>query len=404
MKKKILIIGPGMEIGGVERSLLGLLNSIDYDKFEVDLFLLSHTGEFMPLIDKQAGLLSEDKKFSLISWPISALIRQKHWGMASIRLFSKFYGDLRAKVTKNETLNITICKNIVSKISRPLPRHYDVALGFFGPHYFLEEKVNADLKIGWVHTDYGNINEKPDVKYTLPMWSSLDYIACVSENVKESFDSVYSSLRNKTVVIENIMSSQFIKAQADMFEVENEMPKDGHIRVLSVGRFCVAKAFDEAVVSCSILVRKGYNIKWYLVGYGPDEGLIREKIKEYHMEEYMIILGKKDNPYPYMKACDIYVQPSRYEGKAVTVTEAQILNKPVLITRYATAMSQVKDGIDGYICDMGAIGVAEGLEYLINHTEVREYLIENTKKQKYNNAEEIEKIIQLWKKKKAVKR
>ena len=200
------------------------------------------------------------------------------------------------------------------------------------------------------------------------------------------------------------MSSQFIKAQADMFEVENEMPKDGHIRVLSVGRFCVAKAFDEAVVSCSILVRKGYNIKWYLVGYGPDEGLIREKIKEYHMEEYMIILGKKDNPYPYMKACDIYVQPSRYEGKAVTVTEAQILNKPVLITRYATAMSQVKDGIDGYICDMGAIGVAEGLEYLINHTEVREYLIENTKKQKYNNAEEIEKIIQLWKKKKAVKR
>ena len=100
MKKKILIIGPGMEIGGVERSLIGLLNSIDYDEFEVDLFLLSHTGEFMSLIDKRTRLLPEDKKFSLISWPISSLISQKHWGMALIRLFSKIYGDLRAKVTR----------------------------------------------------------------------------------------------------------------------------------------------------------------------------------------------------------------------------------------------------------------------------------------------------------------
>lgn len=115
------------------------------------------------------------------------------------------------------------------------------------------------------------------------------------------------------------------------------------------------------------------------------------------MKENMIILGKKDNPYPYIKACDIYAQPSRYEGKAVTVTEAQILNKPVLITRYATATSQVKEGIDGYICDMGAIGVADGLEYLINHEEIRERLIKNTKEQNYNNSEEVNKIVKLWK-------
>lgn len=399
MKKKILIIGPGMEIGGVERSLLGLLNSIDYDNFEVDLFLLSHTGEFMPLIDERVTLLPEYKKFSLISWSILALIRQGHWGIAAIRLFSKLYGDLRAKVSGTETLNITICKKMISKISRPLSEHYDIALGFFGPHYFLENKVCADLKIGWVHTDYANVNEKPDVKYTFSMWNKLDYIACVSENVKTSFDSVYPELTNKTIVIENILSSEFVKVQANLFGVEREMPVDGHVRVLSVGRFCTAKAFDEAVVSCSILVKRGYKIKWYLIGYGPDEHLIKEKIKELHMKDHMIILGKRDNPYPYIKACDIYAQPSRYEGKAVTVTEAQILNKPVLITRYATAASQIKEGIDGYICDMGAVGVANGLEYLINHKEVRERLIANTKEQKYSNPEEVEKIIQLWREK-----
>ncbi len=396
MKKKILVIGPGMEIGGVERSLIGLLNSIDYDEFEVDLFLLSHTGEFMPLIDKRTRLLPEDKKLSLISWSISALIRQGHWGMALIRLFSKIYGDLRAKVTKSDTLNITICKKLVSKISKPLPDHYDIALGFLGPHYFLEEKVDADLKIGWVHTDYANINEKPDVKYTLPMWNKLHYIACVSENVKQSFDSVYPSLTDKTIIIENIMSSEFIKSQANLFGVEREMPADGYVRVLSVGRFCTAKAFDEAVISCSILVKRGYKIKWYLIGYGPDEHLIKEKIEEFHMKDHMIILGKRDNPYPYIKACDIYAQPSRYEGKAVTVTEAQILNKPVLITRYATAASQVKEDIDGYICEMGAESVANGLEYLLNHEDVRSRLIENTMKEEYDNKAEVNKIVKLW--------
>lgn len=396
MKKKILVIGPGMEIGGVERSLIGLLNSIDYDEFEVDLFLLSHTGEFMPLIDKRTRLLPEDKKLSLISWSISALIRQGHWGMALIRLFSKIYGDLRAKITKSDTLNITICKKLVSKISKPLPDHYDIALGFLGPHYFLEEKVDADLKIGWVHTDYANINEKPDVKYTLPMWNKLHYIACVSENVKQSFDSVYPSLTDKTIIIENIMSSEFIKSQANLFGVEREMPADGYVRVLSVGRFCTAKAFDEAVISCSILVKRGYKIKWYLIGYGPDEHLIKEKIEEFHMKDHMIILGKRDNPYPYIKACDIYAQPSRYEGKAVTVTEAQILNKPVLITRYATAASQVKEDIDGYICEMGAESVANGLEYLLNHEDVRSRLIENTMKEEYDNKAEVNKIVKLW--------
>lgn len=402
MKKKILIIGPGMEIGGVERSLLGLLNSVDYDKYDVDLFLLAHKGELMPLLDKRANLLPENKKFSLVNRPIAELVKNGHLIIGSIRLWSKIYGDVKAKITRTETLNITICKKIITKISRPLRSHYDIALGFFAPHYFLENKVAADTKIGWVHTDYSNTNEKPDVKYTLPMWQNLDYVACVSENVRKAFVSVYPSLGNKAVVIQNILSTDFIKKQAEMFRVEDEMPDDGSVKILSVGRFCTAKAFDVAVVSCDILVRKGYEIKWYLIGYGPDEQLIKDKIKELHMENYVIILGKRDNPYPYMKECDIYVQPSRYEGKAVTVTEAQILNKPVMITRYETADSQVEEGVDGYICEKGSEGVAAGLEYLINHEKIRNQLIENTKMKRYDTSKEINRIIELWEKRNAI--
>ena len=395
MKKKVLVIGPGMEIGGVERSLLGLLDAIDYDKYDVDLFLLSHTGEFMPLINKNVNLLPENKMFSYISWPISKLVKSCKFYMAAIRLFSKIYGDIRAKIKKTSTINITLCKKIVSSNVKKLDTHYDIALGFFGPHYFLNDNIDADLKIGWVHTDYGNPTELPDIGYTLPMWSKLDYIACVSEQVKVSFDKIYPSLKEKTVVIENIFSSEFVRGRAAEFSVKQEMPDNTSTKILSVGRFCTAKAFDDVVRACNKLVEKDYDFKWYLIGYGSDEQLIKDLIDEYNLQDTVIILGKKDNPYPYIKECDIYAQPSRYEGKAVTVIEAQILNKPVMITRYATSAAQLQEGIDGYICEMGVDGIVGGIEYLINNIELREKLIENTKNFSYDNGFEAEKIFGL---------
>ena len=97
-----------------------------------------------------------------------------------------------------------------------------------------------------------------------------------------------------------------------------------------------------------------------------------------------------------MKACDLYVQPSRYEGKAVTVTEAQILGKPIMITNYATANSQVKDGIDGYICDLSTEGIADGIEKLYKDNELRNKLANNCKSINYSNSYELDKLYNLF--------
>ena len=137
------------------------------------------------------------------------------------------------------------------------------------------------------------------------------------------------------------------------------------------------------------------NIKWYLIGYGQDEQLIKDKIKEEGMEEHVIMLGKKDNPYPYIKACDYYVQPSRYEGKAVTVREAQILEKLVIITRYATSSSQLDEGIDGVIVPMDSEGCAQGIVDFISNTELQEKIKDYLKNKDYSNSSEVEKIYEL---------
>ena len=153
--------------------------------------------------------------------------------------------------------------------------------------------------------------------------------------------------------------------------------------------------FIMSKLICKKILDYGVNVKWYLIGYGSDESLIKEKIKDNKMEEHVFILGKKTNPYPYIKACDFYIQPSRYEGKAVTVREAQILFKPVIITRFPTSASQLTDGYDGIIVDMDNDGCAKGITNFIKNKNLQEKIIKNLKSNDYSNSNEIEKIYEL---------
>ena len=114
-----------------------------------------------------------------------------------------------------------------------------------------------------------------------------------------------------------------------------------------------------------------------MIGYGGDEPLIRQKIIENEMQEHVIILGKKENPYPYIKMCDVYVQPSRYEGKCVAVREAQMLGKPVIITNYATAGSQLQDGVDGVIVPMDNTKCAEVMFTVLENMRLRMEIVKN---------------------------
>lgn len=395
MKKKIFIFSHAMEIGGAERALLGLLNSIDYSKYEVDLFLLKHSGELMPLIPKQVNLLPEISQYSAIMKPMVLALKE---GQIKVVL-GRLCGKLKAKLYDiKHTLNRSAVaieyshKHTVKYLPKVNNEHYDIAISFLTPHYIVSEKVNADKKFAWIHTDYSTI--ELDVKSELAMWSKFDNIVSISDDVTRAFLSTFPSLENKIVKIENILSKDFVEEQADLFNVKNEMTGDS-VKLLSIGRFCEAKNFDNVPEIASIIKSKGVDFKWYIIGYGADENLIKSKIAQYNMEDTVIILGKKENPYPYIKACDIYVQPSRYEGKCVAVREAQILNKPVIITDYPSANSQITNGFDGVIVPMDNQKCAERIFNVLNNGKLQKELIANTKITDYSNLKEIEKLYKL---------
>lgn len=392
--KKVFIYIHSLEIGGAERSLIGLLNSIDYSEYEVDLFLSRHTGEFFNLIPENVNLLPQIKQYTYLAVPIANLIKNGALKIA----FGRAIGKLKAKrflKRNNLQYNPGITAEYSHKYTKKfMPEisdvEYDLAISFLTPHYFVSEKVNSKIKIAWIHTDYTKLSI--DVDSELKMWDKYDKLVAVSDKCKESFIKIFPTLKDKVTVIENILSSDYVRSQADVDVFDEIKSEKNCVNILSVGRFECAKNFESIP---EIVSKMKNNVKWYIVGYGGLEEKIRNKITEFNMEDRVIILGKKSNPYPYIKACDIYAQPSLYEGKAVTVREAQILCKPVVITNFTTAASQVNAGVDGVIIPMEIDECAKALDDFIVNTELQKKLIKNCSERNFGNENEVEKIYDL---------
>ena len=394
--KKVLVASIDMEVGGVERSLISMLHNFDY-KYDVDLMLYSHTGDFMDLLPKSPNLLPEDKIYKTFRMPIAQIAKQGNIPMAISRVYSILESKLISKIKGLDESVYAQMQYMWKNSLCFLPKYkkkYDVAISYLWPHYFVAQKVDAKVKIAWIHTDYSKL--ETDIEVDLKMWDKFDHIVAVSEECKNAFLKKYGKLKDKVIVIENITSPKFIETMAKE-KVENPMNDDNCFKIVSVARLSYAKGIDNAVRALKLLVDKGYdNIKWYIVGYGGDEEIIKNLIKENKLEDKFILLGKQINPYPYMKSADLYVQPSRYEGKAVTVCEAQILSKPVLITNYTTAKSQIKDGFDGCITELSVEGIANGIEMLYKNEDLRNKLSNNCKNTNYSNKDELQKLYDLF--------
>lgn len=397
MKKNILISVYNMEIGGIERSLINMLESFDYQKYNVDLLIFHHVGEFINLIPKSVNILPQIGKYSVFRKPVTLCLKEKHYSLALIRVLSKYIAAIKSKSRNLEEgygyIQMQLTQKYSSFLLPKLDKEYDVAISYAWPHDIIANKVKAHKKIAWVHTDYSKL--EIDNELDLKVWNKFDHIASVSDACKEAFLATYPSLKDKVMVVENITSPNFIKKMS-----EEDWPFHQQLsqtfNLVSVGRLSYVKGFDLAIEALKLLHNKGLtNIKWYVIGYGGYEKELKDLISKHDLKDSFILLGKKINPYPYIKNCDLYVQPSRYEGKAVTVCEAKILGKPILITKYPTAPSQIEDGVEGVICDLSVTGLANGIEEFYYNQELKDILVDNIGNRDYSNMDELDKLYRI---------
>jgi glycosyltransferase involved in cell wall biosynthesis len=396
MKKSILFIIPSLSAGGGEKSLVNLLSQINYDQFNVDLFLLNHEGIFMDYLPSQVKVLSLPENYKMFSKPlidsIKGLIKA---GKPSLAL-NRILFSLEIRKTKDISKREQYTWKYLSKSLDSIEKKYDVAIGFLEKTstYFCVDKVNAQRKIGWVHIDYDKLGM--DSAFDSPYFEALTSIVTVSEECANIFVKRFPTQGDKVRVIYNVVSPSTIHEMANQPIVDGLEKKENEINLLTIGRLHYQKGLEMAIDACEILVKKGYNIKWYVIGEGDDREKLSQQIEKKGVQNHFFLLGLRANPYPYLKQADIYVQPSRFEGKSIALDEAKILQKPIVITNFSTAKDQITHGVDGMIVDMDFYSVAEGIEKLLLNDEKRRVLSDNLQKLKLGTEAEIEKLYQIF--------
>lgn len=388
MKKKILFVIDSLNCGGAEKSLVSLLNLLDYSKYDVDLFMYSRGGLFEKMLPNEVNVLEKIPFQNKIDNSIF-----KNFTELNLKfIISKLLFSLRVRVLKNIHGAELFWKSF-NKCVDDLDGYYDVAIAYnqgFAT-YFVANKVKAKKKLAWVNINYklAGYNEKFDIK----SYEKFDNIIAVSDTVKNSLCDCFASLSSRIKVIYDINNSELIKKlsleECDYFKRENV------IRIVTVGRLVHQKGYNIAVEAAKILKQNDINFEWLVLGEGAERKNIEIVIDELGVQNEFVLLGAKENPYPYIKSADIYVQTSKFEGFGLAIAEARMLNVPVVTTNFDCVYDQMVQEKNGLVVDMDARSVANGIMRLINDKELYSNVKSYLEFEKKGNEEEILKFYEL---------
>lgn len=390
--KKLLFVIESLVCAGAEKSLVNLLNTIDYQKYEVDLQLFSYGGEFEALLPNEVNLLPPLKYFSCCSGRVESCTLGERIKMTAARL--RYSAAIRAHKLNNPQMAVEFWKCTHRCFDKPV-KHYDVAIAYAQgtPTFYVADCISADQKFAWVNVSYRLKGKYRD--YVSGVYHGFDKVVCVSESAREIFHEVFPEHQNKSTLIYDITNGDSVAQMSQLpSEAENQM-NQGKWKILTVGRLAAQKGYDIALEACKILKERNIDFCWYALGRGSLEAEIRKTIQEYGIEKNFVLLGTASNPYPYYKQADIYVQTSRFEGFGLAIAEARMLNVPVVTTRFDAVFDQMVDGENGLVVDLTAQAVADGILRLMEDKGLYNHIVEYQSHEKKGNAEEVGKFYEL---------
>ncbi|MBS4205802.1 glycosyltransferase [Lederbergia citrea] len=384
--KKIVIVTRRMVMGGIEKSLISMLKSIPKEKYDVTVLVMGTGGE---LEDEIPDHIKVD---CLYGYEKSRI--EKIWNYTKsgkfIRAFKIGWYTLRARMAEGAYNQDFYHSKIIPKIES----EYDLAIAYQAPAsfpvVFVMKHLRAKTKIAWIHCDVSQwVKELKDYK---EYYEKYDKIFCVSEYAMNKFNNLFPNLKDKTSVFYNILDKEQLAKMAEKDEGFNDQ-YDG-IRILTVGRLSYEKGQDIIPSILMKLRSKGINIRWYCIGEGESRPVLENLIKTFGLEEHLILLGTKKNPYNYIKQCDVYVQPSRHEGYCISLAEARAFNKPIVTTDFVGAREQIESGHNGLIKKFDENEIYSALITLISNPSLCTKFKNNLKRTNVNTTYEIKKLFE----------
>jgi len=359
--KNIVFFVESMHCGGAERSLLSLLANLDHTKYNIDLLVINKGGEFEKFIPDYVNYRSTDTKFGFL-------------GKIKFKLFQRFLKP-RHKAQ-------FFWKAFEGNISE-YKTDYDLAIawgqGF--ATYYTATKINATRKLAWVNIDYEKAGYMKE--HDIDIYNQFDKIVGVSDFVKESMQKFIP--KDKVISIRNIIDITDVTKRAE--EKISEKFDAQFTNIVSIGRLAKQKAFENSVKAAKKLKQKNIQFRWYVIGEGAEREYLESLIVQYDLRDNFILLGFRDNPYPYIKNADLYVQSSAFEGLGRTLIEASILCKPIVTTNFPTAYGILRPDETGIITEMDADSIADGISRLVEEVDLRHQIIRNLENQVDNGKE-----------------
>lgn len=363
MKKKILFINGHLNVGGVEKSLVDILQHMDYDKFDVDLLLLEGLGDYAKEIPEQVNvfLLSLENTYGKLDKCLVRCIRQKDWFSLRMRLIflaMKLFGQKQIKLAKK-----LLTDN----------KHYDCVIGFRSGicTQIAAFAVKADKKVTWWHHGEFNVDAK---EYSV-VAEACDIVVSVSESCAEMILENVPSIRSRLIVIPNMVDALSLEKKSEAI-VPYAKEK---LNLVTVCRIVPEKHIENVVYASKQLKIKGYKFQWHIVG----DGILRKQMEDLALQEalqdVLIFEGSKLNPYPYIKHAALYVHPSYVESQGLTVVEAMTLGVPCVVTKARGPMEFIVHGENGVLVDKKKESLVQGIEEILNDKELYKKIICNSK-------------------------
>ena len=370
--KNLLFVINTLGYGGAERAMLDLFDVLEPEKYEISLFVLTGQGELSHALPEYVHLLNQNYK------DVSVLTKEGRKRLMRsvlkagigkglfLRRFSYLLKNIRNMCKKGKILPDKLCWRLLADGAPVINKEYDLAVAYLegGATYYVAEHVKAKKKAAFVHIDYGKAGYTRELD--LDCYSKFDHIFTVSDEVKEHFLEVYPEYEKNVTVFHNLVNQERIRRMADQgkgFEDDFQ----GY-RILTIGRLTRQKRFDIAIQAMLLLKEKcSTPVRWYVLGEGDLRNRLEQQIQEAGLENDFILLGVKENPFPYYKNCDFYVHATGYEGKSIAIQEAQTLGKPILATDCSGNREQINNGADGCLCQLTPEAVSEQLFWMIQH-------------------------------------
>lgn len=380
MPKNILFVVDNLVMGGITKVLANLLQNLDEEKYCVDLLVLHYYEDMSIKIPKSVNIIKGNEYFSYVDVSIKKILKDKD--------LKEFFKKLSLVVSLKSG---KIEKKIKSARKNLLKKEYDTEIAFSDgfAHIFV---ANGDTpnKIAWMHTDISVRNDSKRyyglVKKSL---EKMNMSVCVSDRVREVYKEYYSIPDAKIETIHNIINVDEIRDKGSK-KLDIEYSKDV-INLISVGRLETQKNYISFIKVHKKLIDDGYKINSYLIGDGLEYEKLSNLVKEEKIENTFKMLGRKDNPFPYVKNADLFVLSSILEGLPTVLYESVILGTPCVSTLVAGAREVLKDEY-GLVVENSDEGLYNGLKRILDDEKLLKKYKSNALMYKSENDDIINKI------------